>query len=865
MNKNKLIRIFALFSIIIASLPIAYAQSFVGSNLYFILVNSAIAGIILFILQTILLPQKDGKEKTAVYVGIALGSLLIGFLFGQSGYLWEGYFARYFDVHVLVNTVLIASVLYFILGLMKVNDLKSPEGKGGYLFIIIVVSLLFAVKAGPNWIWQVGVIKEIVDYFFGAGGILVPPQLFVFIASFALMAYFFEGYLSKNIPGGKFINYGLAFVLAVSMARAGVGFPLVIKIGELVFLIIIADALKGQELDGKYQWGLAFLLVGWASASMTAVLGPGNEGIIGGFMSPMLRYYGLIPTTASSTVGFSPFLLSPPVLIMVAIFVAMDIVSKPDSIWKKIGAGGIITWGLLFIFSGGLSFGFGNWGKIGLIFLIIIGLVILVFFGIARGEGRAGILREGVTRLWVKLLQKLRRNRSTAKIVGDYFEMRDPTLPDELPFVLKDLRLEIYTLMNFTLRHEIYKAKSASMKREFLGRFGGDRGRELVMGDNIPTSESIHNSIKSLVEGSEIKKTDDGRGWVLTDESRGVGFARQYFLIYKVMEMLRDMLESDLTGAPPTNPAQDVESFTANMKSTFLDGHIKHIDNIYNTRYKTSVERFKVVNLVRAYRLYFLDMYNMYGKYTRGYGFAKLNAKPDYYTYNKSDNDITKSIDFDTGSPYRPKFDNPETGDVKNYESGTDNLVEVNLYGFSTSDINAIQIGRIDLPYIRRYKKGDIVYLHKEETGKPRFNEIINYASKDWDFYVEDLERGIYHPYTKSITDYNELVSHSYLKFSAATFKKPLTIEEIGFDREALKNPGSFVYWGRKNYYDETRDSLRQEPVNPYPIASLIGLWQFIGDVAKKRIKEPAAAEKFLTDYFRMGYEDLQKATGERK
>jgi len=149
MSKNRLSWIFGLILISIIALPIAYAQIVpAGSQLYFLLINAAIIFVVLFALQSFLIPGKPDKEKTAVWVIVLLASLLLAYLFGRSGLLWaEGQpLARFFNLHVLVNAIIIAAVLYFVLGLLDINKkLGSPEGKAGYGIIIFLIALIFFV------------------------------------------------------------------------------------------------------------------------------------------------------------------------------------------------------------------------------------------------------------------------------------------------------------------------------------------------------------------------------------------------------------------------------------------------------------------------------------------------------------------------------------------------------------------------------------------------------------------------------------------------------------------------------------------------------------------------------------------------
>src|SRR3989338_1701853 len=279
MRKNKLIWNIALFLIVGISLPIVHAQAFTQSSLFFIIVNSLIVGIVLFILQTFLIPKKEPKEQTAVWVAIIAGSLLIGFLFGRSGFIWlHPVFAKFFSIYVLVNAVVIGIVLYFLSGFLDINKKLggSPEGKGGLGIIIFLIAALFAVQIGNQWIWQKAVVRQFIDYLFGSQGILNPKppeyRLWAFITVATLLAFFFQGYLLQGVAGGTKINYALAILIASSVARAGISFQSIVLLGEAIFTIVLAKALQGTAPQPKGvpgHWILAGFLVGWASAAMT--------------------------------------------------------------------------------------------------------------------------------------------------------------------------------------------------------------------------------------------------------------------------------------------------------------------------------------------------------------------------------------------------------------------------------------------------------------------------------------------------------------------------------------------------------------------------------------------------------------------
>ena len=377
--------------------------------------------------------------------------------------------------------------------------------------------------------------------------------------------------------------------------------------------------------------------------------------------------------------------------------------------------------------------------------------------------------------------------------------------------------------------------------------------------------------MRTRIEGGAIRKTNPQGEWTIELQPGGketnIGFARTYYLVFKVMEQLKKMLEGDLTKKfDKERVEQESTEFKNRWVSSELEDLGKQIEDYYDKRYIPAVRRYRVVNLIKARWYYFLDMYNLYGEYKRGYRFAKFDTKPDLCTYRikpSSQNDVMWEIDWNSVRKISTATAAP------NFEAGTNYLIEVDMYGYSTSDINTIQIEKRNLPHIRKWKMSDIGYLHKHYDPNlnlneiPRFAEVVELAHKDWEWFIQDIEKGIYHPYSKRIDDYTELIAKGYMNFDAATFKSLLTSEQTAFDREGLKNTGRFIYWGRKNYYDEIRESLRYEPVNPFPTISMQGLWDFISTVATKRVKEQEIAKRFL-DEIKMSYRDIDIKPGQQ-
>ena len=410
MRKNRLIWNIVLFLISVIALPIAYAQfsnSFTGSRLFLILINSAIVFVVLFILQSFLIPGKSDKEKTSVWVIMLLASLLIGWFFGSQGFLWQHpVLARFVSIYVLVNTFIIGVVLYFLSGFFDINKkLGSPEGKGGLGIIIFIIAALFAVNIGNQWIWHQSVVKQFVDYLFGAQGLLNPSppeyRLWAFLSVTTLLAFFFNGYLLKGGAGGtNKVNYALALLIGSSVARAGISFSSVVLLGEVIFTIVLAEALKGTapEIKGKStNWLLAAFLVGWASAAMT--YGTEYQGWLAGIVGAPLWALGLIqvgPTGAPA---------------------------QPS------GVGGWFGW-------------IAKMGGGAIVFLVLIPL--LFFFIIARGENRRRILTLGLA----GIKKRINAIINQAKFYRETPEGREPQ-------VFRENRILLHALANYTTRSEI--------------------------------------------------------------------------------------------------------------------------------------------------------------------------------------------------------------------------------------------------------------------------------------------------------------------------------------------------------------------------------------------------------------------------
>ncbi len=287
MSKNKIFWSVALFLTAVLALPIAYAQAFTGTRIYFVLVNAVIIGLVLFILQAFLVPGKGDKERVSMWLIVIIIALMISWFYGSTSYIWQGPLGMFFSYYVLVNSIVIGVVLYFIFGLLKVNEkLGSKEGQVGYGILIFIISLMFAVKLGNQWIWSQPTISSLISYLFGEYGILTANQnrIFIFIGTSVLFAVFFD-YIGLGKENRK-LNYMLAIIFAANLVSGPD--PYQYKDIKPLLLIIGTWILGGNlstQFTGNPKWKIAgyviaFLLMMWAVSSVETAVTPEGKAAV---------------------------------------------------------------------------------------------------------------------------------------------------------------------------------------------------------------------------------------------------------------------------------------------------------------------------------------------------------------------------------------------------------------------------------------------------------------------------------------------------------------------------------------------------------------------------------------------------------
>jgi len=297
MSKNKFNWIIAMVLITTFVIPIANAQvlSRLGiGNIQFFLVNAAVIFGALFLLQAVLVPNKEGKEKTSMWIIMLVASLAVSWFYGSAGYVWKvGPLALIFNLYVIVNAAIIGIIIYLVSGFIDLKGkLKSPEGSIGLTLIIFIVSLFIAVRIGPQWIWSNAMVKSLIDFMFyvdkdGYGGILNPfgprYKLWIFGSLFVVFSFFFNHFLMTGAENRK-MSYALAFILSGHMAYNGISTSWAINIAEILFILIFEKGLRESIKTPWLRWIVAAFLVLWAGYAISAATGVSSASstILGG-------------------------------------------------------------------------------------------------------------------------------------------------------------------------------------------------------------------------------------------------------------------------------------------------------------------------------------------------------------------------------------------------------------------------------------------------------------------------------------------------------------------------------------------------------------------------------------------------------
>ena len=114
-NKFNLISVFLILIVLLSSSVYAQLFGIQTSGLGIVMINAFIIAALLFILQAFLVPKGSEGQKTGVYIGILIASIVAAWFIGNT-YIWNfGSLGLFFNVKVIVNTTLLSAFFYFIM------------------------------------------------------------------------------------------------------------------------------------------------------------------------------------------------------------------------------------------------------------------------------------------------------------------------------------------------------------------------------------------------------------------------------------------------------------------------------------------------------------------------------------------------------------------------------------------------------------------------------------------------------------------------------------------------------------------------------------------------------------------------------
>ncbi|MBU0628057.1 MAG: hypothetical protein KKC75_02620 [Nanoarchaeota archaeon] len=472
--------------------------------------------------------------------------------------------------------------------------------------------------------------------------------------------------------------------------------------------------------------------------------------------------------------------------------------------------------------------------------------IIVVFGLISHANSKGDKFGKNTAQYLVSPFAKL-ANTLESPLLGWLFKKLDihETTPgggtdkEEFSFAIRRIWTEMYTLMNYLLRLQIYLTKLVSVNKKYeLIR------KEVEEADlKKNTAFGLDASMDMWKNGAPYKK--EGNGFVVDERKvysiddwgklkeatiNTVGGNSYEFYIFRFFENLRDELENAIKSNDIIDQEdQEFEAKKRNLRTKLTEEYTAMKDS--RARYLAYRKRRGVYNKYICYRNLVLDVYNKNGKYKHTFKFARPGVKTKKY---KITLDRTKDPPF---GEIISKVDQGNGADV-------DKLTEVSRDGFFLDELNDLRLSDdgVLTGVVRKVEPGydEHVYLSKKKDkinmvmpriiDYPLFAQVLRWMSQEWLFAIRDFRDGRFHPYSKTLADYMEKHSmrkYNYKDIVSPTHGKPNKDNPM-FDREALKDIGRFVYRGRKRYDDINEERMNENPENKFPGVSTIGLSAYI-------------------------------------
>jgi len=690
-------------------------------------------------------------------------------------------------IYLLVNTLIMVFFFFIVVHLLperfggKHLKPKSKYGTGVLFAVLLIVSIIFAIRIGNMYIWhEDAIVKPSIRYLFSGQeplGILRPTRIWIFAGAAFLLSWLFIETV-KIGQGTKEVDIVIATILAAEMAHQGLTKSGLVAFGQIISIWLLYRSFRRDEDKDKFSWSAAWWAAGlvvWISA----VAFPG-VGILGGLTS-LVRKIGYLKYVLYLAIGG----------VLVTI-ISKFVGKKEKEAKERMG-----------------------WGKNALQYIA------QPFINLAN-------------KIRIPFIEWLLKKVDIHDIT--------PGAPEreEWSFSIKKIWMELFTLMNYLLRLEVYYAKGGVVvdTKEKTKEIYSKAGLKIYskhtchvwmdMLKNGTGYVNVNGKFKAIENRKYVMIDNDGSAAEKEQEGFYGGMGNR-FIIFKFLELLKGEIEGLKSNVTVGDADRAVNLKMPNIMGLLKDP-LKGIEDNQG-RYEIFKGRIGAINVVDSYRLNVLNQLCKYGSYKHKYKFAAPGAR----IYN-----VECRVDKSKDQPFGEIDIQHNTATDSGTSTPDDRLVyEVDQNGYFLEDWNELRMsGNNGVANIRKVKYEDIM-------DHPDFRKASEWLATEWDFFVKDVRDGRFHPLSKGVSDYTDIhAEHKYNYRGVVRSHGPPKRGNAAFDREALLDIGRFIYWGRKRFSDRDEDDVNVDPVNPFPGITTIGLSTFISDYIDEFAKESGKQQR---------------------
>ena len=176
-------------------------------------------------------------------------------------------------IHISVNALIIAAVIYFGLSLIPFTKPSTKPGQIILVIVAIIFGIMFAVQiGGDKFIWEAGAFEGAIKYLFwdtyedpksgeDVNGILNPSHIWKFIGMALLMSWLFVTFLKVG-ESKQYIDIALAIIISASAVHNGLAIESVVKLGRIIalFILTVQFTKTFNFTNKKWNWIFSFFM-----------------------------------------------------------------------------------------------------------------------------------------------------------------------------------------------------------------------------------------------------------------------------------------------------------------------------------------------------------------------------------------------------------------------------------------------------------------------------------------------------------------------------------------------------------------------------------------------------------------------------